>query len=314
LISVIFPGTLVELGPEAFAGCTALQTADLISTKLSVIPDHAFVRCSSLRSLLFPTSLKSIRGSIFAECGGLTQPSLVFLLSLADIGGSAFQNCVRLAQVGLPPILLSFDSSAFRNCIGLRTLTIGGSITSCGVQIFESTGAVTKLEFTGTDITKVNCDVLNPVLAESVVVTAPHWTARSLCGHPISSRVPSEPTQTPDQSTPLAEWQIALIVVGTVAIVAAIASLIWARCLRRDALPPDESLLSGTQSKGYETSITLLYRLGSSISSVKWPNDRYNSDWLEFAAVYQIFRVFRSSIITSREEWNRKFGFSIAER
>jgi hypothetical protein len=251
LNSIVFPDPLVEIGPEAFAGCTALHAVDLSSTKLSVIHDHAFAGCQSIHPLLLPTTLKSIGASAFIECGALTRLPLGFLLSLTDIGASAFENCVRLAEVGLPPSLLSLGSSAFRNCTGLSALTIGGAVTSWGVAIFAGTGGVTKLEFTGTDASKVNCEVLNPALAESVVVTAPHFTATSLCGHPISSRTPAGPVRTPDEPASLVGWQIALIVVGAVAIVAAASYLIWARCLRKDAMPPDDSVLTYTQSKEY---------------------------------------------------------------
>jgi hypothetical protein len=148
-----------------------------------------------------------------AMCAVLTQFYLGFLLSLTTIGASAFENRARISLAGLPPRLISLGSYAFRNCAVLRTLTIGGSITAWGASVFAVTGGVTALEFPGTDLSKVNCEVRNPALTASVIVTAPHAIVLALCGHPISSQKPPAPMRIPDRPIPLAGWEIVLIVI-----------------------------------------------------------------------------------------------------
>jgi hypothetical protein len=249
LRSVTFPPALTELGNQAFAGCFSLQAVDLESTKLTAISARAFFGCLGLHSLVIPTSIKSIGASAFAGCDSLGQVILTWVSSLTDIGESAFENCRKIVQLGLPPGLASIGSYAFRNCAGLRSLTIGGLISRWGDGVFAGTGGVTQLEFTGSNTSHVNCAVLNAALAPSVAIIAPHLTERTICGHAVNGT--AGPTKTPPHGIHLVGWEIALIVVGAVAVVACICYVAWAKCLRRDALPPDDPLLSSTMSKGY---------------------------------------------------------------
>lgn len=156
------------IGPRAFALCklnnvtwgnsikyiqqyafdsTKLVTVDLSScTQLTAL--NGFSNCTSLKSVLYPTSITSIGESCFSGSTSLTTVSSssgntngVYLSSsIASIGNSAFTNCSAITIVKSEYTgALSLGSSVFSGCTSLTLFSqdTSGSLTY-GDNIFSS--------------------------------------------------------------------------------------------------------------------------------------------------------------------------------
>lgn len=73
LRSVVFSAELEKVGHDAFSGCANLAEADFSGTKLKKICEDAFRRCTALRRVTFPATLKEIYGHCFEDCTALAE-------------------------------------------------------------------------------------------------------------------------------------------------------------------------------------------------------------------------------------------------
>ena len=85
------------LGAHACDSCRLLKSIDLCNTQVEEIPEFAFVHCTSLREVLLPMTLHTIRVK-------------------------AFMNCAALVELAIPPSLRYIGSRAFLDCTVLRRL------------------------------------------------------------------------------------------------------------------------------------------------------------------------------------------------
>lgn len=92
----IIPDGVTEIGKEAFAGCTNLQSL-VIPNSVKVIEEGAFGDCTSLQSLEIPNSVTEIDERAFMDCTSLQ--SIVIPDSVTTIGKSAFQDCISLQSI-----------------------------------------------------------------------------------------------------------------------------------------------------------------------------------------------------------------------
>ena len=105
---ITIPKKVHTIGSGAFLRCTSLDSLVFMSDCLQTIGDSAFSHCSQLSGLSLPKNIQSIGHSAFLGCSSLD--SLVFLGDgLQTIGDSAFCNCNQLATISLqdtlPPII-----------------------------------------------------------------------------------------------------------------------------------------------------------------------------------------------------------------
>ena len=61
----------VAIGAHACDRCRLLKSVDLCNTKVEEIPEFTFVRCTSLREVLLPKTLHTIRVKAFMNCAAL---------------------------------------------------------------------------------------------------------------------------------------------------------------------------------------------------------------------------------------------------
>ena len=90
----------VAIGAHACDSCRLLKSVDLCNTNVEEIPEFTFVHCTSLREVLLPTTLHTIRVKAFMNCAALVE--LAILPSLRYIGSRAFLDCTvfrRLAKM-----------------------------------------------------------------------------------------------------------------------------------------------------------------------------------------------------------------------
>ena len=109
--TIIFDGTIVEVGSNAFRGCSNLTSVTL-GNSVTTIGDNAFNNCSSLASIDIPNSVTEIGEHAFDNCDGLT--SVEIPSSVTHIGNNPFADCDNLISITLestvPP---TFNSSLY---------------------------------------------------------------------------------------------------------------------------------------------------------------------------------------------------------
>lgn len=108
-----------------FTDCPKLETAGPVGGGYDIeyawkesIPDFTFFRCKSLKSIVFPDTLKVIGEAAFQECEGLLGVS--FPESLEKIGYIAFVNCNSITEAVLPDGCTTIENSAFFSCDNLE--------------------------------------------------------------------------------------------------------------------------------------------------------------------------------------------------
>ena len=104
---------------------------------------HLFLNDKEIKDLVIPSSIRSIGGSAFYGCSGLT--SVTIPNSVTTIGNSAFDNCSGLTTVTIPNSVTSIGNSAFNNCSGLTSIDIPNSVTTIGSSAFWCCSALTSV-------------------------------------------------------------------------------------------------------------------------------------------------------------------------
>lgn len=88
--------SVVEIGPNAFHGCTGL-TSVAIPGSVTSIREYAFRGCTGLTSVTIPNSVTEISYNVFEGCTALT--SVLIPSSVNYIGCQAFRGCSSLEEV-----------------------------------------------------------------------------------------------------------------------------------------------------------------------------------------------------------------------
>ena len=130
------------------AGGTVEIPATLGGYPVTAIGMHAFVECTSLKSVSMPESMTWIGDSAFAGCTGLEQ--VEFSPNLTAIGSKSFYSCSDLTSVVVPDKVTSIGSLAFFGCLKLESITIPAGITTLDSSFVYGCTNLKKIEFKGT--------------------------------------------------------------------------------------------------------------------------------------------------------------------
>ena len=88
------------IGAHACDSCRLLKRVDLFNTNVEEIPEFTFVHCASLREVLLPPTLHTIRVKAFMNCAALVElaipPSLKYIGSRAFLGRTAFKRLAKM--------------------------------------------------------------------------------------------------------------------------------------------------------------------------------------------------------------------------
>ena len=94
----------------------------VIKEGITDVDSCAFKECSSLETVSFPDSLKTIGAEAFEKCEALTEA--VFPKNLESVGNMAFSECYSLVSVYIPASLTNIGFQAFHYCSGMSTIKV----------------------------------------------------------------------------------------------------------------------------------------------------------------------------------------------
>ncbi len=139
------------------------------------VNEYAFSYCNSLKSIVIPEGVTSIRSSAFEGCSGLE--SVTIGSGVTSIGYGAFVGCSGLTSISIPEGVTSIGSSAFELCRGLTSITIPESVTLIGDHAFSNCTGLTSITIPESvtsirSATFYNCSKLKSVYYQG---TADEW-------------------------------------------------------------------------------------------------------------------------------------------
>ena len=160
---------VIEIGNYAFLNCCkATEIIFAESSNHIKISEHAFEKCSSLKSLNIPKSVFSIEKYAFKDClriqtliinaefdciecgtfsGCSSLVDVVIPPTVKEIKSSAFDNCASLSSIKLPKELKMIGQFAFSECYSLKMIIIPESVEEIGEYSFKKCSALKILQF-----------------------------------------------------------------------------------------------------------------------------------------------------------------------
>ena len=140
--SVIHNGEIygvTSIGDRAFDRCYDL-TSITIPNSVTKIGEEAFFGCESLTSITIPNSVTSIGGAAFYGCSSLQYNEYSNAYYLGN-NENPYLVLIKPKTTDITACVINegckfIHSEAFRNCSGLTSITIPGSVTSIGGAAF----------------------------------------------------------------------------------------------------------------------------------------------------------------------------------
>ena len=125
---------VVEVDSEAFRCCKQLSEV-VFSDGLQKIGDYAFYNCTSLSSIVLPSTVTEIDSRAFRGCSNLMEVQLNE--GLEKIGWNAFPGC-SLSTITFPSTVTEVGSNAFISCSNLREVIMHGVPRKIGKEAFSN--------------------------------------------------------------------------------------------------------------------------------------------------------------------------------
>lgn len=105
-------------------------------TSNDIIGKYAFCGCSSLTSVIIPSSVTEIEKYAFWGCSSLINVNISS--SVTEIGEDAFEKCSSLTSVNIPSSVTEIGKDAFKDCTGLRSIYVyAETVPSIGAGAFK---------------------------------------------------------------------------------------------------------------------------------------------------------------------------------
>ncbi len=133
---------VTTIGVYAFSGCSSL-TSVVIPSSVTTIGYCAFYGCNNLTSIAIPNSVTTIGYSAFYGCNNLT--SVVIPNSVTTIGWAAFYGCNNLTSIAIPSSVTTIGDYAFSGCSSLTSVVIPSSVTTIGSGAFSDCNKLTSV-------------------------------------------------------------------------------------------------------------------------------------------------------------------------
>ena len=142
LNTITIPDSVTSIGGWAFDGCSSL-TSVTMGNSVTSIGYRAFYDCTSLTSITIPDSVTSLGWGAFWGCSSLT--SVTMGNGVTSIGGYAFFGCSSLTSITIPDSVTAIGKCAFDGCSSLTSVTIPDSVTSIGDWAFCGCSSLTSI-------------------------------------------------------------------------------------------------------------------------------------------------------------------------
>lgn len=112
-------GTISIIGFYSYdEGAAVTIPSEIDGKKVSSIGFNAFADCTEVKSVTFPSTVKTIDDWAFAGCTGITAVELP--ANLETIGESAFEGCSSLDRIIFGTKLTVIGENAFAGCTSLK--------------------------------------------------------------------------------------------------------------------------------------------------------------------------------------------------
>ncbi len=121
ITSVKIPSAISYIGPNAFLGCSSLNSVEISEGVSSLtIGASAFYDCKALNSIYLPSGVTRIEKGAFGNCTSLIEVSLS--KGLTYIGPMAFAGCSKLNSITIPTTVTYMGESVFCECFNIKKI------------------------------------------------------------------------------------------------------------------------------------------------------------------------------------------------
>jgi len=132
---------------SAFSDCEDLLQVQLCEG-LTKIGQDAFRRCTSLRHIKIPSSVKMIKRGAFNGCHNLETVELSE--GLEHIEGDVFRGCISLKRISIPSTVKQIGGWAFFDCTSLREVELRDGLDWIGRGAFCRCVSLKKIKIPST--------------------------------------------------------------------------------------------------------------------------------------------------------------------
>lgn len=175
LKSITIGANITSIGTSAFEDCSTLKSVHWEPfSQLTTIEPNAFKNCLKLLKIAIPNNVKTIGKNAFENCNSLEEIYLPFVgyngisseatektsfkyifntvpsnlkkvtINKGIVAEEAFKNCTYITTIILNSNVTYVGNYAFKNCYGLKNITILGAITS-GNYILDDCNHLTNI-------------------------------------------------------------------------------------------------------------------------------------------------------------------------
>jgi len=128
---ITYQVTSIDAG--AFNGCTTLDSVVLPSS-ITFIDSLAFLNCTKMTKCVLPSNINFIAARAFERCINL--PNIVLPNNITKISRGTFRDCQNLTSVTIPDMVNTIGEQAFLNCTSLEEVNISSSVTRISPSSF----------------------------------------------------------------------------------------------------------------------------------------------------------------------------------
>ncbi len=120
---------------EAFKDCQTIKSV-VIPGSVTTIREDAFNNCENLESVKIEKGVKVIGESAFSNCINLK--SVKTEEGVETIGKRAFSYCKQLKEINLPSSITVIEKSTFSECVRLEKVELPNELTRIGHMAFHN--------------------------------------------------------------------------------------------------------------------------------------------------------------------------------